>query len=240
MWPTPWEKGLIHILWHSNVSYYLNKFGNFTFSHPWKTRWFSVSFTSSKYQRKNWKVKNYIFSIYPLSNCMALLVWRERQSPQNSRARYSLIWDSLVRSTFKFHLEGSLMITWTPKKSRQTKDLSMYVGFQEKYTVVVSPGIEIPALLSSSVTKWLYKKPGFSGNFVTLRFSLEVTVSILPSPMVDLSDMRWDLHILSAEVQFLFLNTQCCCHSVLWHTGSHLNSVSLLLLTPSFVCSGRG
>ncbi len=55
--------------------------------------------------------------------------------------------------------------------------------------------------------------------------------------MVDLSDMRGELDILSAEEQFL--STQCRSHSFLWHTGTHCiliiliisNIISLLLLT---------
>jgi hypothetical protein len=51
-----------------------------------------------------------------------------------------------------------------------------------------------------------------------------------------LPDTEGELFILSIEEQFPI--TQCCCHSVFWHTGSHhiiifiFNFISLLLLTP--------
>jgi hypothetical protein len=61
-----------------------------------------------------------------------------------------------------------------------------------------------------------------------------VDVGILPPPQFYLSDMWRELSILSYEEQFL--STQCRCHSVLWHTGSHyviiifiINFISLLL-----------
>ncbi len=57
-------------------------------------------------------------------------------------------------------------------------------------------------------------------------------LSLYP-PHFDLSDLQRELYILSAEEQFL--STQCCCHSVLWHTVLHRsiifiisNSISLL------------
>ncbi len=57
-----------------------------------------------------------------------------------------------------------------------------------------------------------------------------------PTPTFHLSDMWRELYIPSPEEHFL--STKCCCHLVLWHTGSHhiriiiiINIISLLHLT---------
>jgi hypothetical protein len=104
------------------------------------------------------------------------------------------------------------------------------------------------ALLSSLLTKqWYGKMCSYWKPCKLLRSSWEVwnpagiaeSIHLQPPPpphthTFDLSDM-WK-GIPSAEEQFL--STQCCCHWVLWHTGSHCiiivfiisNFIFLLLL----------